>query len=169
MKIERPQSSELASYQQHYVDQVPGDAMELLHGQLNAYAEFIFNAEDRMGYTYEQGKWTIRQVIMHVVDAEQVFGYRAMCISRGEPGTLPGFDQDVYMNATDYTHLDSVAVINAFNAQRIATIRLLENMNESQMMMDGQISDYRNTVRALAYVIAGHAQHHLNILKERYT
>lgn len=169
MKIPRPQASEMTTYQVHYVNQVQGDVMEVLHNHIGEFEAIISGmTEVQLEHRYAPEKWSIRQVIMHVVDAEQVFAYRAMCISRGETGILPGFDHDQYMAHTSYKHLGAPEILNAFITRRNATIHLFKNLNEGQWEMMGRVSDYSNSVRALAYVIAGHAQHHLNILKDRY-
>ena len=118
-------------------------------------------------YAYADGKWTIKQVLGHMADTERVFAFRALCFSR-EHVSLPGFDQDVYMQKATFNArcLDDIA--DEFRIVREATLYLLKSMTEEQWLRRGIASGSAVSVRALAYMIAGHEMHHLKILKERY-
>jgi len=123
---------------------------------------------DREGHRYAEGKWSIRQVLGHLVDAERVFGYRAFCFSRGERAALPSFDENEYVRAarSDATPLgdlvDELALVRESN---LVVLRRLEPLEWARV---GAASGQPVTVRALAFIMAGHPRHHVHVLRERY-
>ncbi|HET6528647.1 MAG TPA: DinB family protein [Balneolaceae bacterium] len=119
-------------------------------------------------YRYAEGKWSVRQVLGHLIDTERVMAYRALCISRGDKTPLPGFDQDKYMDHAHFEERDLQSLAAEYDALRNADISMFSSFNQEQAQRSGTASGYPVSVRALAYIIAGHEKHHLNILKERY-
>lgn len=119
-------------------------------------------------YRYEDRKWTLKQVFGHIIDTERIFNYRALCIARGEPKPLPGFDQDLYMKQTNFNDHSLDQLQDQYEATRQSTIALFSSFSDEQLLRRGTISNYSFTVRATGYVIAGHELHHLNIINERY-
>lgn len=119
-------------------------------------------------YRYDEDKWTLKQVFGHLTDMERIFNYRALCVARGEPKPLPGFDQDLYMEHANFNdqHLDKLR--EQYLATRQSTIALYSNFTEDELLSRGSISGSSFTVRATGYVIAGHELHHLNIINEKY-
>jgi hypothetical protein len=119
-------------------------------------------------HSYGDGKWTVRQLVGHLADAERIFGYRLLCVSRGETQSLPGFDETRYAEhsrANGRTLADLVAELVAL---RDANVALVKNLDEEALVRQGVANGMPITARALAYVIPGHCQHHLDILAERY-
>jgi uncharacterized damage-inducible protein DinB len=119
-------------------------------------------------YRYVDGKWTLKQVFGHIMDTERIFNYRALCVARGEPKPLPGFDQDLYMKQTKFNDQSLDQLQDQYEATRQSTIALFSSFSDEELLRRGTISDYLFTVRATGYVIAGHELHHLNIINERY-
>lgn len=166
--ITRPQSNEHAPFYSTYLDKVEGDPYELMVTQPERLTEFIEENEDRLDYAYAEGKWTIRQAVMHMVDTEQVFAYRLLTIARGDKTELPGFDQNVFIDNTDFSHLDAGDLIRVVENQRAFTFSLLNTITTDKLENMGVASGYDVSVRALIFMMAGHMEHHLEIFKERY-
>jgi hypothetical protein len=168
--IPRPDPSEYAPFQATYVASVPdGDVMTLLRAQRDeSRSLFASISEEQSRHRYAPGKWSIREVAGHLADAERVFSYRAMRFARGDGTALPGFDENAYVRnaALDSTPLAEHAA--HFAAVRDASIALFSQFNDSELARRGMASGYPVSVRALAYVIAGHERHHLEILRTRY-
>lgn len=125
-------------------------------------------SEEDSLYKYEEGKWTLKQVLGHLIDTERIFNYRALCVARREPNALPGFDQDIYVNNADFNAMPVSKLKEQYNATRQHTIALFSHFSDEELLRRGTISGHSFTVRAAGYVIAGHELHHLNILNERY-
>jgi uncharacterized damage-inducible protein DinB len=124
--------------------------------------------EAKADFAYAPGKWTIKQVLQHVTDADRIFGYRALRISRNDTTPLPGFDENAYV-ANGFAAEQPLSVLKQeFNAVRAATDMFLLSLNETQVQRMGTASNNPVTVNALAYIIYGHLLHHKNILTERY-
>ncbi len=124
--------------------------------------------EDKGTYAYADGKWTIKEVLNHMMDAERVFCYRALCFSRNDRTPLPGFDENQYVPNSN-SHARSIAEIaGAMSRLRATTRDLFGSFNEEMLNRDGEANKTRLTVRGLGYIIAGHELHHLSVLSERY-
>jgi len=167
--IKRPQPDEYSAFAARYVDLVGnGPIIEILeYLQQMTYNFFLRIDPDKAAYAYAEGKWTVKQVVGHVADTERVFAYRALAFSR-EAIELPGFDQDVYMEKATFNTRSLEDIANEFNTVRESTLYLLKSFTEEQTMQKGIASGNPVSVRALAYMIAGHEMHHVKILKERY-
>ena len=124
--------------------------------------------EGRGSFRYEPAKWSVNQVVGHVNDAERIFTYRALCFARGEQAPLPGFDEAAYAPASAADQRSIADLGTEFEAIRGATVALFAGMTESMFTHRGIASDNPITVRAIAYIVAGHCFHHAAILKERY-
>ena len=167
--INRPQPDEYSAFAARYVDLVGNDQiLTILDQQKEDICDF-FNKIDgnKADYAYAEGKWTIKQVLGHMADTERVFAYRALAFSR-EAIELPGFDQDVYMEKATFNSRKLEDIVNEFKTVRESTLYLFKSMSEEQLMQKGIASGNPVSVRALAYMTAGHAMHHIKILKERY-
>lgn len=168
--IARPQPNQYPEFAGTYVNMVPegADVMQLLAGSLTkAYELFTSLPDEKAHYAYAEGKWTIKEVLGHMIDTERVFGFRAFCISR-EPAVLPGFDQDTYVNGTDYNNRSLQGLADEFRATRQSNLYVFRNLTEAQINNWGTSNSTPITVRALIYMTAGHELHHLRILKEKY-
>jgi uncharacterized damage-inducible protein DinB len=166
----RPLPGDYQAYQQAYLDEIEGDdSLKILRDQLKTTAEFIESIPDEKGtHTYAEGKWTIKQVIEHMIDTERIMAYRALCIARGEKQSLPGFEQDDYVNASNSNNRKISNLLNEYKKVRESNITLFENFDENILSRRGVANGKPITVNAILFVIAGHEAHHLNILKAKY-
>ncbi|MFC4619397.1 DinB family protein [Camelliibacillus cellulosilyticus] len=167
---QRPIAGEYSPYFDRYVKLVPdGDITQVLKEQSKATAELLDGLTDEQAsFRYEKGKWSIKEVIGHVIDTERVFSYRLLAIARGEMASLPGFDQDAYVEAASFDQTSFNALLDHFSAVRQATVCLLRSLNARDWIKKGNANGADITVRALAYIMAGHELHHRRIIKDRY-
>ncbi|MEO8854184.1 MAG: DinB family protein [Ginsengibacter sp.] len=123
---------------------------------------------DKRLYKYEEGKWTVQEVLQHVIDCERVFHFRALVFSRKDPNTFPSFDENNYIKFSNANNKNWENLIGEFIAVRKSTEYLFNSFSQDQLDQMGKASNYEMNVNALGYLIAGHLAHHINILKERY-
>ena len=170
MKTQRPGANEYAPYYKGYVDQVPdGDILDILHLQKIGFPEFLYSIpDDRWTYRYAPGKFSIAEVLSHVIDAERIFAYRALRFARNDQTPLPGFDQEDYAPVCGADRRTKASIETEYLTVRSATIELFKTFDEDAWARVGTASNFRMSVRALPYVIAGHELHHLKVLRERY-
>lgn len=168
--IGRPQEGEAAPHYLTYINQVVGDdVIATIEGQLGESLAFFSGiGEDRSLDRYAPEKWSIRQVLNHVTDTERAFAFRALWFARGFESPLPGYDQNVAASAAEADRVSWGAHLKEFERVRQSSISLFRNMPSEAWMRTGIASNNRFTVRALAYVIAGHVAHHISVLRERY-
>jgi hypothetical protein len=168
--MNRPNESEYAPDYQGYVDQVSeNDIMAVLRGELDELDVLLSRvASDKETFAYADGKWTIREMIGHLIDGERVFGYRALCIARGEKQNLPGFDQDDYMLTAPYKHVELEDLLSELRLVRLSNIAMFRSLDEEAWNRVGSANGNEITVRALAFIMGGHVRHHMNVLRERY-
>ena len=166
----RPAATEAAPYYFRYIDLVADeDVVGTLQKQLTETHSFLKSiSEEKSLERYAPGKWTLRQLLNHVNDGERVFLYRALWFARGFPEPLPSFDQDVGVAGSDANNVSWADLVEEFRNIRLATISFFKNLSEDAWSRTGTASDNPFTVRALAYIIAGHAAHHRNVIQERY-
>jgi uncharacterized damage-inducible protein DinB len=169
-QVPRPAAGEFAPFYAGYVAAVPeGDVLEILEVQGRRVAELLATlTEERAGFRYAEGKWSVREVIGHLTDAERIFAYRALRFARGDRTPLATFDEDAYVveSGADARPVAELAAEHA--AMRAATLALLRGLPAEALERGGEASGARVTVRALTYIIAGHEAHHLGVLRERY-
>jgi hypothetical protein len=168
--IGRPEPAEAAAYYFTYIDKVTGDdATSAIRSQLDeALAFFSSISEDKSLYQYAPEKWSIRQTLNHVIDSERIFAFRALWFARGFETPLPSFDQEVAVPAAKADGIPWAAHVEEFRRVRLSTISLFEHTPSEAWMRSGIASGNRVTVRALAFIIAGHLAHHMKILRARY-
>ena len=166
----QPLETEYAPYYRGYVGHVTEEEiLPVLRSQLDALDVLLGKVTpERETYRYAEGKWSIREIIGHLIDGERVFGYRAFCIARGETQNLPGFEQDDYMLSAPYDRIDLEDLLAELRLVRLSNIAMLRNLNDESWMRIGTANDNQVSVRALAFIIAGHARHHMSVLRERY-
>ena len=166
-----PERSEAAPYYFTYIDQVPGgDICQILAAQLpEAVAEFVKISEDRSLYRYAPGKWSIRELLSHINDCERLFAFRAFWFARGFDTSLPSFDQHVAAEHASADRRTWREHVEEFQAVRAGTLAFFQALPPVAWGRRGIASDNPFTVRALAYIAAGHVTHHLKVLRERYT
>ena len=124
--------------------------------------------EGTLLYRYAEGKWTIKEVLVHIIDDERIYAYRALRFARNDKTELPGFDQDPYAFYSNANVRSIESIIEEYEAVRMSTITLFNGFSDDVMLRSGVANNNEVTVRALGYHIAGHELHHLNILKNRY-
>jgi uncharacterized damage-inducible protein DinB len=169
-RASKPDEGEYASFYETYVSLVPaGDVVEALSRQLEEVTSLFGGiSEERAGHAYAEGKWTIRQVVGHVVDGERIFAYRALAIARGERQPLPGMDQDEYMASSDFDSRALADIAAEFAHERAANVHMFRGLSEEAWLRRGTASEREVSVRALAHIIVGHVAHHVNVLRARY-
>lgn len=167
---EYPDSSEYAHFYSTYVELVgKGNIINTLNEQMHDMFTLINSVPgDKAFFAYADGKWTLKEVVGHMIETERVFSYRALAISRGNDVVLPGMDQDEYMEGNNYNKRTLANLSNEYLAVRVSTIHLLSNMTKEMIAKKGTASGTEVTVRAIAHIIAGHDIHHTNIIKEKY-
>ena len=166
----RPQACEAAPYYFTYINQVTGDdPVEAIEGQLDQSPAFLSTiSEEKSLDRYAPEKWSIRQLLNHITDTERALAFRALWFARGFDTPLPSFDQNIAASAAEADTLPWAAHVEEFRRVRLSTISLFRNMPDVAWTRGGIASDNHFTVRALAFIIAGHLNHHLAILHERY-
>ena len=166
----RPQSNEAASYYFAYIDLITSDEIvPSFKSQLDETLEFLQGiSEEQSLQTYAPGKWTIRELLNHVNDGERLFLGRALWFARGFQDPLPGFEQDVAVEAARANQTPWAELVEEFRIVRLSTISFFNNLPEEGWSRTGIASDNPFTVRALAYIIAGHVAHHMKVLREKY-
>src|SRR4030095_3082503 len=165
----RPGTAETAAYYFRYIDLVPdGDILETLGKQLTETNSFLSSiSEEQSLHRYAPDKWTVRQVLNHVNDTERVFLYRALWFARGFPGELPGMDQDVGAAGAEANNGSWADLTEEFRHIRLAPLSFFRNLPPAAWSRSGVASDNLFTVRALAYIIAGHTTHHEAVIPLR--
>jgi hypothetical protein len=168
--IPRPEPDEHADYYARYIARVPGDdALTALAVVPPPMIAHLSGMDPMRGvHRYADGKWTVCQVIQHVADAERVFSYRALRFARADPAPLPGFDEERWMPEAGAEHRGLDDMLAEFATVRAATLSLLRSLPPGAASRRGVASDVPFSVRALAWIIAGHELHHLAVLRERY-
>lgn len=170
MSAKRPERSEAAEYYFRYIDKVPdGDIRETLASQREDMRRLFGGIPPaQAGFRYEPGKWTLREVVGHLSDTERLFEARAMWFARGLEGEMPSFDQNVAIAAANFDSRAWPGLIDELDAVRGATLSLVANLPDDAWNRRGIASGNPFTVRALAWLAAGHVTHHLRIVVDRY-
>lgn len=168
--IARPTPSEHDDYYRLYIDQVPeGDVLGILAASLEATLDRLRDLPKAwQSFRYEPDKWTINEVIGHVIDVERTFAYRAMCMARGEQRDLPIFDQDTYAAASNAASRPLAALLGELVSVRRASLTLFASFDDAALGRAGKASGFPFTVRTFPFLIAGHEIHHRRVIEERY-
>jgi hypothetical protein len=167
----RPLAGEFAEYARPDIDFVAGeDAVEILAAQEQSTLALLAPLdEDRIaGLTYAPGKWTLKEVVGHLADDERIFAYRALCIARADDRPLPGFDENVYVEAAGFEQRTLEDLLGEYRSVRQASIALFSGLTPEAWIRKGNVNGYEASARGLAFHIAGHELRHLRSLKEKY-
>ena len=166
----RPQSSEYAPYYDKYISKVPdGDVVATLGRQLEETLTVIRAIPEARGtYRYADGKWSIKELIGHVIDSERVFAYRALRFGRGDTTPLSGFEQDDFVKGADFDKMTLSDLAAEYEHVRRSTIALFGSLEPEAWDRRGLANDNEVSVRGLAYIVAGHERHHLEVLQAKY-
>lgn len=168
--MNRPEINEFAPYYNTYISLVEdGNALPVLDTQA-AELRAIFSTvpEEKGAFAYATGKWTIKELLSHLIDGERMFAYRILRISRGDTTPIEGFEQDGYIENSNANNRSFAELLQEFELQRQSNLLMLNNISDEGSRRMGTASDKAVSVRALAYIMAGHVQHHMSILRERY-
>jgi len=169
--IEKPKDGEFPPYADMYIRLLPDDGLLLKHLEDNFIAtkELILSLnEEKLNYSYAANKWTIKEILVHIIDDERIYAYRALRFARNDQTELPGFEQDDYTFHSQANTRSLESILGEYEAVRYATIALFNGLPEDAFLRRGTANNNKATVRALAYHIAGHELHHMNIIREKY-
>jgi hypothetical protein len=168
--MNRPEKTEYAEYYDRYVSLVEeNDIVAVLEKQTAELEEFFQNIpEEKSLFAYAEGKWTIKESVGHLTDGERIFAYRALRISRADQTPIEGFEQDGYIENSNFNETNFSELIEELLLNRRANLIFFKNLTDEAWLRTGTASDNPVSVRALAYIMAGHIRHHLKILNERY-
>lgn len=166
----RPASSEYAPYYERYVKLVPdGPIVETLRSQIAGTTALLGALPESKGdHRYEPGKWSVKEVLGHLIDSERIFSYRALRFARADETALPGFEQDLYVPAGAFGRRTLRSLLDEFGVVREATVHLFEHLDDEALSRSGIAAEVRMSARALAWIIAGHERHHVGVLRQRY-
>lgn len=157
-------------YYKNYIEQVA--YKDLIEGLEDSFAItlsfFKTIPNDKLAYQYAEGKWTIKEIIQHIIDAEIVFSYRALRFARNDKTSLPGFDENAYVPSSLANNVSLGQLLNHYSSVRQSTIALFKSFDKEMLVRIGQASGSDMSVRALGFVIIGHETHHCKIIRERY-
>ena len=168
--MSRPLETEYAPYFQRYVAHVTeDDILPAMRAQSDALDLLLDRVRpEHETFRYAEGKWSIREVVGHLIDGERMFGYRALCIARGDTQNLPGFDENEYMISAPFDRINLEDLLSEFRLVRLSNIAMLRNLDETAWTRMGTANDAPVSVRALAFIMVGHVRHHMGVLRERY-
>lgn len=166
----RPSANDYAPYYSRYIDLIEGENILHLLNEQSIKTQQILNSfpEWKGNYTYAEGKWTVKQVIGHLMDVERIMAYRALCIARKETKPLPSMEQDDYVREGKFNERELFDLNYEFRLLRETNILLFKSFDEEILTRKGIAAEKEVSVLALLFIIAGHEKHHIDILKEKY-
>jgi len=166
--MNRPQPNEYPTWGENYISKVNGDIFEILTDQIQSLAALFRANADKADYAYAAGKWTLKEMLGHIIDTERVFAYRLTCFARKEQQPLPGFEENDYVLNARFAQRDLEDLIEEFIALRKANLYLFRSLSEEELNRKGIASGREINVRSILFITGGHIIHHVSILKERY-
>jgi uncharacterized damage-inducible protein DinB len=169
--IPKPGKGEYPAYADMYMNLLPVDSniLQEMKDNFHLIKQLIFSLpEEKLLYRYAPEKWTIKEVLVHIIDDERIYAYRALRFARNDKTELPGFEQDDYTLASGANERSLENIFEEYEAVRLSTIAMFNSFNEEVLLRKGIANNNMATVRALAWHIAGHEIHHLNIIKQYY-
>jgi uncharacterized damage-inducible protein DinB len=166
----RPDQSDYAPYYANYIKLVDGeDILKILNDQSKITQDILNSFSEHKGnYRYADGKWTVKEVVGHLLDTERVFAYRALCIARGEKKSLPGIEQDDYVKEGNFNRRELFELNYEFRLLRESNLLLFRSFTSEMLLNRGFASEASVTVLAILFIIAGHEKHHIKVLREKY-
>jgi uncharacterized damage-inducible protein DinB len=168
--MKRPEPSEFAPYYKNYIDLVKVDnPIKALEDQIIAMQAFLSEIpEERESYRYAEGKWSIKEIIGHLIDTERIFGYRALCIARKDKSSFPGYDENAYVAAANFDARSFYDLVHEFSIVRESHLALFKSFSLEAFSEMGIANQQPVSVRAILFIMAGHEIHHLKVIRERY-
>ncbi len=166
----RPDLSRVPEWYHRYINEViENDLAEALETQASSFAQFLQTIPvDKRNYRYAEGKWTIKEMLQHIIDAERIFAYRALCFARKDATPLPGFDENTYADNSKAANRGWNEMVEEFNVVRKSTQLLFNSFDKEQLDTTGTASGKPVYVSAIGFIIAGHINHHVSVINERY-
>ena len=166
--IIKPNNSEIPEYYQDYIKLIGEEGLLKEFSKSKAITNELFSSITDGNYRYKDGKWTIKEVLKHIIDCERIFNYRALRFSRLDDTKLSGFDENAYMANIKISHVPLSEVVKEFCAVRESTLNLYKFMSEDMLDFKAHISDKKMTARCIGFITVGHNLHHCNIVKSIY-
>ena len=166
--MNRPQTQEYPEWGNRYISLIEGNINQVLTDQATDFPNFINNLIEKGDYAYAPGKWTIKEMLGHIIDTERIMVYRLLCFARGEQAALPGFEEDDYVANAHFKDRTLFSLSEEFALLRKANLYLIHSLNEEELDRIGNANGKNISVRALTFILAGHVIHHTNVIKERY-
>jgi hypothetical protein len=170
MNSKQLSNNEYAPFYKNYIKAL--GTIDLFEGLNSSLADLVETLKDlpeeKLSYRYEEGKWTIKELVQHIVDAERVLSYRALRFSRNDTTDLPGFDEDSYVDNSNGNERNFNNILDEFVHLRNASISLFNSFTPEMLTLIGSSNGSDMSVRALGFIIIGHQMHHLKIIKQRY-
>ncbi len=162
--------TECAEFYHTYINELSeSDPFTLLKEQKEELIKLIEALDEEQGvFRYATGKWSLKEVVGHMIDTERVFTFRAMSFARNDPGPFPGMDENSYTPNGFFNERTFTSLLSEYAAQREATLAFFASLNKESLLRNGVASDSQFSVRSFLYIITGHERHHINVLKERY-
>jgi len=169
-RIHKPSLNQFPKHLQNYAQLVGTNEgfSALMEGATDFMALLSVLPQDRMSHSYQKGKWTVQEVLLHMIDTERMFQHRAFRISRKESRALSGFDQDKYVKNLPQIARSIESIRDEYETVRKGTFLLFAGLTKIEMKLQGRVSNYILTLPSIPFIITGHEIHHLNILKDRY-
>jgi uncharacterized damage-inducible protein DinB len=169
--IEKPKKGEYPEYASMYINLIPDDGRLLNH----LWKNFEFTKKliqslppEKLLHRYAEGKWTIKEILVHIMDDERIYAYRALRFARNDKTELPGFEQDPFAFYSNANERSIESMNEEYEAVRLSTITLFDSLSDEALLRSGVANKNESTVRALGYHIAGHELHHINIIRNKY-
>ena len=167
--MNRPQADEYPVFYKGYIDTVSDDVLAELECQIGTFQALLKEIpEEKAGFAYAEGKWTIIELIGHILDTERIMAYRALRIARNDSTPLAGFEENDYVANAHFADRSLDSMAEEFEHLRKANLFLIRSLNETELGRAGISNEKPISVKALVFIIAGHLNHHIRILKERY-
>lgn len=166
--MNRPQPNEYPAWGETYISKVDSDIFEILEEQVFSIPALFEANKEKENFAYAEGKWTLKEMLGHIIDCERIFAYRITAFARNEKQHLPGFDEDDYVSNARFDARDYEDMIEEFAALRKANLHLFRSLNEGELNRIGTASGREINVRSILFIAAGHIIHHVGVLKERY-
>ncbi len=166
----RPKKTDYPAYYEKYLDLVPEtDIISALKANHQTVLDFIEEVPRlKWNYFYDDGKWTVKQVINHIIDCERILSYRALRFARGDNQQLLTFDENLYAANANLTNTNAQILADEFDSVRLSNVLMFKQFGEKELLLKGKTSGGDVSVLSIGYFLCGHAQHHINVIKEKY-
>ncbi|MFC4872697.1 DinB family protein [Negadavirga shengliensis] len=165
-----PGPEEYKPYYERYIASVIGTDIDGMLDRQTAFIKAYYEKldEERALKSYAPGKWTFKEVLGHLIDTEKVFHFRGVCIARDEKTFLPGFDQDKFVDSAGFNGMEKDLLIQSFELNRLSWACFMDSLREDDWQKTGLVDAHPMSLRAIAYILAGHMEHHIRLFQERY-